>query len=161
MENKVVELFKNLDIPYDLVYHQALFSAKDRVDEVIDFKGAICCKNLLLTEAKTNRLFLYSLSIEKRADLKNISEKLSLNRLSFAKEDALEENLGIKKGNASILNIIQKPDTNVVFLVDKELLKVDKVAFHPNINTMSIIFESKYISKILENYKANYMYIDA
>ncbi len=161
MENKVIQLFEKLNIPYDLVYHQALFSAKDRIDEIIDFKGAICCKNLLLTEAKTNKLFLYSISIEKRADLKKLSEKLNLNRFSFAKEDMLEENLGIKKGNASVLNIIQKPDTNVVFLVDKELLEFDRVAFHPNINTMSIIFEPKYISKIFENYNANYIYVDA
>lgn len=160
MEQKVIELFKKLNIPYEIIKHHALYSAKDNIEKTIDFKDAKCCKNLLLIEAKTSKLFLYSLVIEKRANLKEISNRLNLNRLSFANEEILEESLGIKSGNASILNIIEKPNTSVTFLIDKDLLRYNKVAFHPNVNTMSILFKPKYIEKILKNYDAKYMYID-
>lgn len=160
MEQRVYDLFKKLNIEYDVVNHPALYKASDRENISIDFKDSICCKNLLLKDKKEDKLFLISLPIDKRADLKNIAKDLNTNRLTFATEEELIENLGIKSGSASILNIIVKPDTKVKFVIDKNMLNLNKVSFHPNINTASISFSPMEIEQILKFYGADYVFLN-
>ena len=163
MEKKVIEVFNKLNINYELVHHEKIYKSSDRIGKNIDFKGAVCCKNLLVKEQNginKGKLYLISLSINKKANLKEISNKLNLSRLTFASEDELIENLGVRSGNASILNIIEKQDTTVTFLIDKELLSYNKVAFHPNDNSMSIAFKPDKIEKIMKEYNAIYYFVE-
>lgn len=160
MEQQVYNLFEKLNIDYDVINHPALFKASDRDNIVIDFKDSVCCKNLLLKDEKTKELFLVSLQIDKRADLKRIAKELNTNRLTFAKEKELIENLGIKSGSASILNIILKPDTKVKFVVDKNILDLNKVSFHPNVNTSSVSFNPTKIEEVLKYYNADYIFLN-
>ena len=140
MEQKVYDLFDKLDIKYEIIKHPPVFGASDRENISIDFKGGTCCKNLLVKDKAGKNFFLISLPIDKKANLKLIQASLGCGRLEFASETELEENLGIKKGNASVLNIIEKEDTKVKFIIDKEILDIDSVCFHPNVNTASIKF---------------------
>ncbi|MDD3303531.1 MAG: YbaK/EbsC family protein [Clostridia bacterium] len=160
MEEKVYAVFHKLKIPFEVIDHPALFKSSDRVNVEIDFKGATCCKNLLLKDKKDNQLFLISLPIDKKANLKILQEELGTSRLEFASKEELVENLGIKSGNASVLNIIEKQDTGVKFVIDNDLLQLDSVCFHPNVNTASIKFSPLYIEKILKKYNANYVFLE-
>lgn len=163
MESKVIEVFNRLNIDYELIYHDKIYKSSDRVGKNIDFRGATCCKNLLVKEQSginKGRLYLISLAINKKANLKEIANKLNIARLTFANEDELIENLGIKSGNASVLNIIEKPDTSVIFVIDSELLNYKKVAFHPNDNSMSIAFKPDNIEKIMKEYNAKFYFVE-
>ena len=160
MDECVYKLFEDLKIPYELIEHRALHKASDNEKYNIDFKGVVCCKNLFVKDSKTEEKYLVSLAIDKKADLKFLKEELKSNRLTFANEDELYQNLGVKSGSASILNITLKPDTKVVFLVDKQIFEFDKVCFHPNINTKSICFSPKYLIDILDYYDAKYLLLD-
>lgn len=163
MKNKVIEAFNKLNIDYELIYHDKIYKSSDGVGKKIDFKGATCCKNLLVKEQSginKGKLYLISLAIDKKADLKEIANKLNIARLTFANEDELIENLGIRSGNASILNIIEKQDTFVTFIIDNNLLNCKKVAFHPNDNSMSIIFKPNNIEKILKEYNAKFYFVE-
>lgn len=163
MEEKVIKVFDKLNIEYELIHHERIYKSSDRAGKDVDFKGAKCCKNLLVKEQKgenKGKLYLVSLTVDKRANLREIEGKLNISRLTFATEDEMIENLGIKSGNASILNIIEKPHTNVTFVIDNNLLEYEKVAFHPNDNSMSIAFIPKHIEDILKEYNAKYCYID-
>ena len=160
---EVFDLLKKLDISYDVIHHKRLVSSKDSENEKIDFKGAVCCKNLLVrvqNGASKGKMYLISLSIFKRADLKSISQYLKIGRLTFADEDELYKNLGVKRGEASIFNIILKPDTDVCFLVDSELLNEKLVAFHPNDNSMSVSINPKDIEKIFKHFNCSYMFFN-
>lgn len=160
MEEKVYNTFKKLKIPFEIIKHPPVFKSSDRENIVIDFKGAICCKNLLVRDKTGNNFFLISLPIDKKANLNLIRAKLGCSRLEFASQEELEENLGIKSGNASVLNIIEKEDTCVKFIIDKEILKLDSVCFHPNVNTLSIKFSPCYIEKILNEFNADYIFME-
>ena len=98
--------------------------------------------------------------LHKRANIKEIERKLNIKKLTFADEESLLEKLNITPGSVSILNIIGAKDTDVMFIVDKELLNIDKVCFHPNDNTASIIFESKYLKNILDYFNASYEFME-
>ncbi len=160
MEEEVYNVFDRLKIPYEVIRHNAIYKSSDRGNLEIDFRGAVCCKNLFLKDEKNGKKYLVSLKLSKRANLKLLQSELGSNRLTFASDTELFENLGIKSGNASILNIICKPNTSVLFVIDKELLNFDKVCFHPNVNTASISFSPNYVCDILESYKANYIFLD-
>lgn len=157
---QVEQVFKELNIEYKLIRHPAVFCRADEYKvKDIKFDGVIC-KNLFLKDKKDKTFYLVSLPAHKRADLKKISDGLKSHRLSFGNEEELWDKLHIKPGSVSVLNVIGAPDTDVVFVLDKELTTLDKVSFHPNDNTASICFEPKNIEKIMENYNKNYMYLE-
>lgn len=158
MEEEVYRIFEKLLIKYDVIEHKALFSASDGTN--VNFNGSVCCKNLLLKDKKSDDKYLVSLEITKKANLKAIQEQLHIGKLTFCTEEELYEELKVRSGSVSILNIICNPSTDVNFLIDKELLKKNKVCFHPNINTKSVCFLPENIEKILNYYNASYSFID-
>lgn len=157
---EVLNVFKELNIEYKLIRHEAIFNRKDEEKvKGIDFHGEVC-KNLFVKDKKNNCFYLISMPVSKRADLKKIAEELNSDRLSFGNEDELWKKLHIKPGSVSVLNVIGAPDTDVVFILDEKLKEIDKVSFHPNDNTASISFDSCDITKILDKYNKNYMYLE-
>lgn len=161
MLEQVEEFFKKLTVGYEMIQHERVYTSEDGKD--IDFKGAMCCKNLFVKEQKgenKGKLYLISLSLDKKANLKEISSKLGISRLTFCSDEEMYDNLGVRSGSASVLNAIQKNNGNVTYIIDNELLKYDKVAFHPNDNSKSIIFDPKYIKTILDECNVKYIYLD-
>ena len=84
---------------------------------------------------------------------------LSETRLSFGDEKILEEKLGIKTGSVSVFNIINQKCNDIIYILDENILKNEKVGFHLNINTETVIFNPKEITKIFENYNVKYKFI--
>ena len=157
---EVLDVFKKLNIDYKLIRHPAIFCKADEYKvKDIDF-GGVKCKNLFLKDKKTNKFYLVSLPVEKRADLKKISDGLHSSRLSFGNDEELWQKLHIKAGSVSILNVIGAPNTDVTFVIDKEILKLPKVTFHPNDNTASMCFNPCDIVKIMESYNKEYIFLE-
>lgn len=152
-----------LQIQYEIISHKKLFRKEDREGENIDFKGAVCTKNLLVKEQsgiRRGKMYLIITSVDKKVDLKKISNELNTARFTFANDEELENTLGISKGNASILNFSIKCDSNVTVIIDRSLLNESKIAAHPNVNSMSVIFDVNGINKILKYYNIEYCYLD-
>ncbi len=157
---EVIDVFEELGITYDIVRHPAIFNRQDEeLVKNIDFKGE-CCKNLFLKDKKEKVYYLVSLPVSKRADLKRISDELNSHRLSFGNDEELWDKLHIKPGSVSVLNVIGAKDTDVTFVIDKELLSKELVSFHPNDNTASISFAPENIAKILDKYDKKYIFLE-
>ena len=157
---EVLNVFKTLDIDYKLIRHVAIFNRKDEeLVRNIDFDGEIC-KNLFVKDKKNNKFYLISMPVSKRADLKKIADELNSDRLSFGNEEELWEKLHIRPGSVSILNVIGAPDTDVTFVIDENLKNCERVSFHPNDNTASISFESKNLTKLLDKYNKEYLFLE-
>ena len=160
LKNRVYDLFDKLNIDYTVKNHNAIFSEKDGFGiPESEFEGIIC-KNLFLKDKKGTKFYLVSLPLHKRANIKEIEKLLSIKKLTFGNEEELYDKLKIKSGSVSILNIIEAPNTDVIFLIDKELLNYEKVCFHPNDNTASISFDTCALEKILNFFNAKYEYIN-
>ena len=78
----------------------------------------------------------------------------------FGNEKELWDKLHIKPGSVSILNVIGAPDTDVTFVLDKELVGAGNVSFHPNDNTASIAFDSDSIKTIMDEYNKTLLYLE-
>jgi len=102
---KVSDVFDALGIPYEIVLHPPIFSAFDNVRQEIKI-DALICKNLFLRNKDKSRYYLFTLPLDKRADLALLQSALGETRLSFGSADALWELLRIHPGTVSLLNII-------------------------------------------------------
>ena len=158
MQNEVYKLLDKLNIEYTKIEHPPLFTCEDNEKYNIKF-DAVVCKNLFIRNSNKSQYYLVSLLLEKRVDLKSLQMLLEEKRLSFGNENVLEEKLGIKSGAVSIFNIINLKDNDIIFVLDEEILKYEKVGFHPNINTETVIFNPKEITKILEFYNVEFKFI--
>ena len=43
-------------------------------------------------------------------------------------------------------------EKDVIFILDEDLLKYEKIGFHPNVNTATVIFNPKELQKIFKYY---------
>ena len=102
---RVADVFDALGIPYEIVIHPPIFSAAERAEKQVEVDGLIC-KNLFLRNKDKSKYYLYTLPIDKRADLVALQKALGETRLSFGDAEALWEMLHIQPGSVSLLNII-------------------------------------------------------
>lgn len=158
MEDEVYKVLDKLNIEYTKIEHPPLFTCEDNKKYNIKF-DALVCKNLFIKNSNKSQYYFFSLPAEKKIDLKSLQILLGETRLSFANEDMLEKKLGVKSGAVSIFNIINLKDRNIRFVLDEDILKYEKVAFHPNINTVTVIFNPKELNKIFECYNVKYKFL--
>ena len=117
------------------------------------------CKNLFLRNKKGDKHYLVICEESKKVDLKELSERLELERLSFASEERLDKYLGLKPGSVSPFGIINDSRREVEVLVDKELADWDKVNFHPNVNTATLTISFKDFEKFINCIGNRVLYI--
>jgi Ala-tRNA(Pro) deacylase len=86
-----------------------------------------------------NRHYLVVLEISKRADLKEIVRLVGDDRLSFGSPERLMASLGLTPGSVSPFGLINDADGSVRVLIDRDLKGADRLIFHPNINTASVV----------------------
>ena len=158
IQEKVYSVFGELGISYEKVDHRALFSQADNDESPININGVIL-KNLFLRNKNKGKYYLFTLPLDKKADLLSLQHELDESRLSFGNEEMLAEKLNTIKGSVSLLNIIGVESTDVVFLIDQEIYQYEKIALHPNDNTASVIFSPKDIKKVLDHYNVEYRFI--
>jgi Ala-tRNA(Pro) deacylase len=157
-KGKVYDVLNGLGIEYKIVEHPPMFTQADNEKHRVNI-GAMIFKNLFLCNKDKSRYYLFSLPLEKRADLAALQKVLDETRLSFGDEDALFEKLNIKSGSVSFLNVIGAENTDVTILIDNSVFYYDRIGVHPNDNTVTVIFAPTEIPKVMEHCKAEYQFI--
>ena len=97
------------------------------------------CKNLFLRNQKGNRHYLVIVPASKRVDLRSVAEQIGDGKLSFASAERLMTHLGLTPGSVSPFGLINDADGSVRVLIDQDLKGADRLIFHPNINTASVV----------------------
>lgn len=127
-----------LGIAYERHQHPAVFNAVDAAQFWDPIRGTQC-KNLFLRNKKGDRHYLVVLEISKRADLKEIVKLVGDDRLSFGSPERLMAELGLTPGSVSPFGLLNDADGSVRVLLDQDLRGADRLIFHPNINTASVV----------------------
>ena len=137
-----------LGITYDRHEHPAVFNADDasRYWDPID---GTQCKNLFLRNKKGDRHYLVVLEISKRADLKDLVKVIGDDRLSFGSPERLMAELGLTPGSVSPFGLLNDNDGSVRVLIDQDLRGAERLIFHPNINTASVVVSWDGLEKFL------------
>jgi Ala-tRNA(Pro) deacylase len=127
-----------LGIRYDRHEHPAVFNAED-ASKYWDPIPGVQCKNLFLRNKKGDRHYLVVVGIAKRVDLKDLVKVVADDRLSFGSPERLQAALGLMPGSVSPFGLINDADGSVRVLIDEDLRGAERLIFHPNINTASVV----------------------
>lgn len=100
---------------------------------------ALHAKNLFLRNQKGTRHFLVVLAADRRADLAAIGERFGEKKLGFASPERLADHLDLTPGSVSPLGLINDPGRRVEVAIDVALRDAARVAFHPNVNTATLV----------------------
>lgn len=148
-EKIVYSVLEKLSINYEH-YNHAPVATMDEINSLVDYIEDVHCKNLFLRNAKGNKHYLLLVEGSKNPDLKGLAKKIGSTRLSFGSKERLHKHLGLDPGAVSPLGLINDSTKNVEVLIDTDLIKSDKIAFHPNVNTASVVMSYWDFKKFLE-----------
>ena len=80
--------------------------------------------------------------------------------LSFGSPERLMAELGLTPGSVSPFGLLNDTDASVRVLIDQDLRGADRLIFHPNINTASVVVSWVGLEKFLAT-RANHVRIVA
>lgn len=135
-QNDLLIKLNKYNFLYELYNHKPLFTVKDSFKKRGEITGAHS-KNLFLKNKK-NKYFLFSCLENTKVELKKISKSLTLGNISFAKEEALEEYLGVKSGSVTPFGLLNDFENKVEFYLDSNFLDYKTINFHPLVNTSTL-----------------------
>ncbi len=163
MKNTIIEnclfFLDEHNIKYELLKHKAVFTVEDvdNLDIKIDGVGV---KTLFLRDNKKKNFYLVAIEDSKKIDLTNFSEVVGKKKISFASEENLDQYLQVKPGSISPMALINDKEKKIKFYIDEDLIKADKVAVHPNLNTATIILKQTEFQKYLNVLEIDYEIIN-
>ena len=100
---------------------------------------ALHAKNLFLRNQKGSRHFLVVLAFTRRGDLAALGEHFGEKKLGFASPERLLAHLGLTPGSVSPFGLINDPEHKVEVAIDVAIREAARVAFHPNVNTATLV----------------------
>lgn len=118
------------------------------------------CKNLFFRNHKGNRHYLVIMDSRHQMDIHSIEKMLRQGKLSFASSERMMKYLGLRPGSVSLFGLVNDKDHEVTLFVDKGLVNVKKVSFHPNDNHASLVISSSDMFKFIENIGNEWQVVD-
>lgn len=155
---KVFEVLESLKIPYEVHYHPPAPTVEDALKywKEID---ASHCKNLFFRNHKGNKHYLVIFKHLHQLNIKELEQRLHQGKLTFASEERMQKYLGVKPGSVSPFGIINDEQHHVYLFIDKYLEKTEKISFHPNENTATVVIKMNDFIIFLEHFRNRYEFI--
>lgn len=112
-------------------------------------EGTTLCKNLFFRNHKGNKHYLVIMDSRHDMDIHSIEKVLHQGKLSFASPERMMKYLGVRPGSVSLFNLVNDVNHDVILFVDEELMRTEKVSFHPNDNRASLVISSDAMMKFI------------
>jgi Ala-tRNA(Pro) deacylase len=126
-----------MGIHYEQYTHPPVFTAEEAAEHWAAIP-ATRVKNLFLRNKKGNRHYLVILEVGKQADLRHLVKIIGDDRLSFGSPERLMSTMGLTPGSVSPFGLLNDTAQAVHVIIDEDLRRVERLIFHPNINTASL-----------------------
>jgi len=108
------------------------------------------CKNIFFRNHKGNRHYLVISDYRYQLDIHDLEKRLKQGKLSFASPKRMMKYLGIEPGSVSLFGLINDEEDHVHLFIDESLKNAERISFHPNINTASLVITQDDFIKFLE-----------
>jgi Ala-tRNA(Pro) deacylase len=147
---KVLKSLEALEIPFEIYEHPQLDTIEIALPywEKID---AMHFKNLFFRNHKGNKHFLVIVRDTAPFEIHSLEKKLKQGKLSFGSEKRLLKYLGVKPGSVSPFGLLNDETHHVHLFLDREMKEAEKVSFHPNDNTASVVIAFQDLLKFLDH----------
>lgn len=146
---KVLHLLEQLNIQHEIYNHKPLPTIEIAMEVWKDIESTHC-KNLFFRNHKGNRHYLVILESNHTLDIRDLEQRLKQGKISFASQKRLSRYLGINAGSVSPFGLINDHENHVHVFLDQHLLKSDKISFHPNVNTASVVIDFRDFKRYLD-----------
>lgn len=143
----IEEVLKELNITYEEVKHQAVYTSEEALF-IKDLIKGVGCKNLFLTNHH-NKFYLVFMGDTHQCNIKSIKKITQEKNLSFASEEELENILKIKRGSVTPMALINDNAKLVTVIIDNSL-KDNYVLCHLYDNTSTISIELEDLIKYIK-----------
>lgn len=143
MSNKarVMEQLHALNIPCAYYEHAPAWTMEDCLALPYATPDVTFCKNILLCNRQQTAFYLYVTSPMKPFRTADTSKALGSSRLSFAPADCLPRMLELESGSLSPLGLWFDTQKRIQLVLDREIRREGKIAFHPCDNTATVVFD--------------------
>src|SRR6476619_2017962 len=148
-EVPVVERLRELGIAFERHEHPPVATVEQAAEHWAGIHAAHC-KNLFLRNQKGDRHYLLILEHSKKADLRAVADQIGDGKLSFGSPERLMKHLGLAPGSVSPFGLIHDDEHAVRVAIDRDLKAAEKISFHPNINTATIVLAFPDFQRFLE-----------
>jgi Ala-tRNA(Pro) deacylase len=137
-EGPVYARLDALGIAYTRYEHPPIATAEEGERHWTGIDAAHC-KNLFMRNQKGTRHYLVIVACRKRADLRAIADQIGDGKLSFGSPERLMAHLGVAPGSVSPFGLIHDGARAVRVVIDRDLQSAERISFHPNINTATVV----------------------
>ena len=137
---KILARLRELQIPFEEYHHAAAHTMEDCLALPYAAPDVTFCKNILLCNRQQTAFYLYVTQPEKPFRTADVSKLLGTSRLSFAPTELLPQMLHLQSGSLSPLALYEDPDRRIALVLDRGILRGERIAFHPCDNTATVIF---------------------
>jgi len=147
-QKELYEIFEKLEIRFEYHEHPPLATIEDAKIYWKEYNSGRC-KNIFFRNHKGNRHYLVILEHLRQLDIRDLEKRLRQGKLTFASDKRLKQHLGVEPGSVSPFGLINDKDNHVYLFIDEKLNDYDRLAFHPNVNTASLVISKSDFLKFL------------
>lgn len=148
-KDQVLTVLDKLEIEYDVNDHPPAPTIEEAMKYWKDIE-ATHCKNLFFRNHKGNRHYLVILDHRKQMGIHDLEKKLKQGKISFASQKRMDKYLGLNAGSVSPFGLINDKENHVHIFLDENIKDSERISFHPNDNTSSVIIPFDSFMKFLE-----------
>jgi Ala-tRNA(Pro) deacylase len=148
-QKELYELLEKLDIPFEYHEHPPVATIEDALLHWKEYNSGRC-KNIFFRNHKGDRHYLVILEHLAKLDIKDLEKRLRQGKLTFASDRRLRQYLGVESGSVSPFGLINDTENHVHLFIDEKLKDSERLTFHPNINTASLVVSKSDFLRFLE-----------
>ena len=148
-EPRVAARLAELGIAFERHEHPAVATVAEAEQHWAGVE-ATHCKNLFLRNQRGDRHYLVVLLHTKRADLRALADQIGNGKLSFASPERLMTYLRLTPGSVSPFGLIHDREHRVHVVLDRDFQSASRLAFHPNINTLTFTIDAADFRRYLD-----------
>jgi Ala-tRNA(Pro) deacylase len=137
-----------LKIETRTIEHEPVFTVEEARTVRDDLPGGHS-KNLFLRNKK-GEMWLVTCFEDRQIDLKALGTAIGAGRVSFGSPDRLMTYLGVKPGAVTPFAVINDQQGKVSFVLDRGMLEVETLNFHPLVNSMTTAISAPDLIRFLE-----------
>lgn len=158
-DSEVYKTLERLEVPFDYHEHPPVPTVEEasKYWEGID---SAHCKNLFFRNHKGNRHYLVVFDYIQTLNIRDLEQRLKQGKLSFASPQRMMKYLKLEPGSVSPFGLIHDSDNHVHLFIDKNLQSAQRISFHPNLNTASIVIPFIGFLKFLNNVGNTFEFIE-
>jgi len=157
-QKELYDILQKLSIQFEYHEHPPLATIEEAIIHWRDYNSGRC-KNIFFRNHKGNRHYLVILEHLALLNIHDLEKRLKQGKLTFASDQRLKKHLGLEPGSVSPFGLINDSEKQVHLFIDERLNDYERLAFHPNDNTATLVISKSDFLKFLDYTGNTYEFI--